>query len=95
MLSLELEGVAAEEPRLDLFLIAEAPQHRDDVLAMLRDMRAEGLTADTDYAGRSLKGQLAQAQKRANTIAIRTLDGWTLRRRRQPDVSGPSLKDLL
>jgi len=57
--------------------------------------RREGIACDTDYAGRSMKGQLTQAQKRARSVAIRTADGWTLRRRGEQDRSGPALEDLL
>ena len=95
LLSLELEGITAEERQLDVFLAVEEEQHRDEVLAALRELRAAGVSADTDYAGRSLKGQLTQGQKRANAVAIRTSDGWTLRRRAEQDRSAPTLKELL
>jgi len=95
LLSLELEGIAAEEPQLDVFVVVDDEQKRADALAALRDLRAQGVAADTDYAGRSLKGQLTQAQKRAHTVAIRTSDGWTLRRRGEQDRTAPTLKELL
>ena len=95
LLSLELEGITAKEPQLEVFLAVEDEQHRDDALAALRELRAAGVSADTDYAGRSLKGQLTQGQKRANAVAIRTTDGWTLRRRGEQDRSAPTLEDLL
>ena len=95
LLSLELEGVTAEERPLDLFLVLEAPEHRGELLAEMTELRARGVSVDTDYAGRSLKGQLTHAQKRAAAVAIRGADGWTLRRRGEQDKSGVSLKDLL
>jgi histidyl-tRNA synthetase len=95
LLSLELEGITAEEAQLDVFVAVEDEQHRDDALAALRELRRNGVAADTDYAGRSLKGQLTQGQKRASTVAIRTTDGWTLRRRGEQDRSAPTLKELL
>jgi histidyl-tRNA synthetase len=95
LLSLELEGITADDQQLDVFVAVEDQQHRDDALAALRDLRATGVAADTDYAGRSLKGQLTQGQKRASAVAIRTSDGWTLRRRGEQDRSAPTLKDLL
>jgi histidyl-tRNA synthetase len=95
VLSLELEGITAEEQPLDLFLVLEAPEHRGDLLAAMTKLRASGVSVDTDYAGRSLKGQLTHAQKRAAAVAIRGADGWTLRRRGQQDKSSASLKDLL
>ncbi len=42
-----------------------------------------------------MKGQLTQAQKRAATIAIRTAEGWTVRRRGEQDRSAPTLQELL
>ncbi|HEY8315897.1 MAG TPA: histidine--tRNA ligase, partial [Gaiellaceae bacterium] len=35
VLSLELEGISADEPQLDVFLVLEAPEHRDELLAEL------------------------------------------------------------
>jgi histidyl-tRNA synthetase len=95
LLSLELEGITAEEQPLDLFLVLEAPEHRGELLAEMTELRARGVSVDTDYAGRSLKGQLTHAQKRAAAVAIRGADGWTLRRRGEQDKSAASLKDLL
>ncbi len=95
ILSLELEGVTAEEPKLDVYLVVEDSSQRDDVLRALAELRSEGVSCDTDYAGRSLKGQLTQAQKRAAAVAIRTSDGWTLRRRGEQDRSAETLKELL
>jgi histidyl-tRNA synthetase len=95
LLSLELEGIGADEPQLDVFLVLEAPEHRAELLAELTALRARGVSADTDYAGRSVKGQLTYAQKRARDVAIRGADGWTLRRRGEQDRSGRSLKELL
>jgi histidyl-tRNA synthetase len=95
ILSLELEGITAEPRRLDIYLVAAEDADRPEVLAMLARLRADGFSADTDYAGRSMKGQLTQAQKRAESIAIRDANGWTLRRRGEPDRSGPDLLELL
>jgi histidyl-tRNA synthetase len=95
LLSLELEGVTADEPQLDLYFVVDDTAHRGDVLAAMAELRGQGVSCDTDYAGRSLKGQLTLAQKRAAAVAIRTSDGWTLRRRGEQDRSGTTLKELL
>jgi histidyl-tRNA synthetase len=95
ILSLELEGVTAEEPQLDVYFVVEDGADRADVLSAMTELRRQGVSCDTDYAGRSLKGQLTQAQKRAAAVAIRTSDGWTLRRRGEQDRSGTTLKELL
>jgi histidyl-tRNA synthetase len=95
VLSLELEGITVAEPQLDLFLVLEAPEQRPDVLAALGSLRAKGIAVDTDYAGRSVKGQLTYAQKRARAVAIRGAGGWTLRRRGEQDRSAGTLEELL
>ena len=95
MLSLELEGLTAEEPLLDLFLVLEAEDERGDLLRTMTELRAKGYSCDTDYAGRSVKGQLTQAQKRARRVAIRGAGGWTLRRRGEQDRTASTLEELL
>src|SRR5206468_1904822 len=72
LLALELEGITAEEPPLDLYFVVEDAANRLEVLETMAALRREGIACDTDYAGRSLKGQLTQAQKRAGSVAIRT-----------------------
>jgi histidyl-tRNA synthetase len=78
-----------------VYFVVDEAAHRGEVLTAMAELRGQGLSCDTDYAGRSLKGQLTQAQKRAAAVAIRTSDGWTLRRRGEQDRSGPALKELL
>jgi histidyl-tRNA synthetase len=95
VLSLELEGVGADEPRLDLFLVLDAPERRDELLTTMTALRAQGRSVDADYAGRSVKGQLTQAQRRAAAVAIRGAGGWTLRRRGERDRTAPTLEELL
>jgi histidyl-tRNA synthetase len=95
VLSLELEGITADPPELDVVLIADSDEYRVEVLQSLARLRGRGVACDTDYAGRSMKGQLTQAQKRAKAVAIRTAEGWTLRRRGEADLHAPNLEDLL
>ncbi|HVA31269.1 MAG TPA: histidine--tRNA ligase [Gaiellaceae bacterium] len=86
VLSLELEGVVAELPALDVFVALDGGL-RADALSLLAELRASGLAADTDYAGRSLKGQLTQAQRTgARDIVILRAGTITLRRRGERDV---------
>jgi histidyl-tRNA synthetase len=60
---------------------------RTDALALLADLRVHGIAADTDYAGRSLKGQLTQAQRSGARDTVIFRDGSiTLRRRGEQDV---------
>ena len=95
VLSLELEGVTAAEPALDVYVVVADGGDRSDALVTLTELRAKGISCDTDYAGRSMKGQLTQAQKRAAIVAIRTADGWTVRRRGEQDRSATTLQELL
>ncbi|MGH3104961.1 MAG: histidine--tRNA ligase [Gaiellaceae bacterium] len=87
MLSLRDQGIGAEPPALDVFFAVEDAAARPEALAVMAGLRRAGLACDTDYAGRSLKGQLTQAG-RANarvTVIVRA-DGVTVRERGEPDV---------
>jgi histidyl-tRNA synthetase len=61
LLALEHAGVETpgEEP-IDVFFACDDGA-RDLIFELMARLRAAGRTADTDYAGRSLKGQLTQA----------------------------------
>jgi histidyl-tRNA synthetase len=48
-------------PRVDVFFVCEPSSDRSRVLPLLAELRRRGLTADLDYASRSVKGQLTQA----------------------------------
>jgi histidyl-tRNA synthetase len=95
VLSLELEGITGEQRPLDVVLVADGDVDRTEILRTLAELRERGIACDTDYAGRSMKGQLTHAQKRANAVAIRTADGWTLRRRGEDDRRAATLGELL
>ncbi len=86
VLSLQLEGIGAEAPALDVFVAVDGAP-REDALRLLAALRAAGVAADTDYAGRSLRGQLTQAQRSGarDTIILRP-DAAVLRRRGERDV---------
>lgn len=83
LLSLELEGISADEDLLDVFVVAEQGQ---SVGALVARLRASGISVDADYAGRSMKGQIGYGQKRARSILLVTESGMTLRRKGEPDV---------
>ena len=83
LLSLELEGISAEEELLDVFVVSEPDQ---SVGALVGRLRTAGISADADYAGRSMKGQIGYGQKRARSTLVVTDGGMTLRRRGEPDV---------
>jgi histidyl-tRNA synthetase len=87
LLAMEHEGAIADEPRLDLFVAFEEPELRDGLLPQIAKWRAEGRSVDTDYAGRSMKGQLTQAQRLgAETVVVARSDGaYEVRRRGKDD----------
>jgi histidyl-tRNA synthetase len=81
LLAIEREGTPPEPRPLDVFFVVEPDAPRERVLVLLAELRRAGISADTDYAGRSLKGQLTQAGRvgaRA-TVVVRA-DGATIRR---------------
>ena len=86
--------IAMEEERVepppvegvDVFLALEAGVPRDEVARWLAELRRAGITAETDYAGRSLKGQLTQARRLGATrIVVVGPDTATLREPGRPD----------
>jgi histidyl-tRNA synthetase len=50
-----------EASEVDVFFALEDGAPREQVLALMAELRHQGKSADTDYVGRSLKGQLTQA----------------------------------
>ncbi len=71
LLAMEVEGVAdADAPGADVFLAVEPDAPREFVARVLAELRARGVASDTDYAGRSLKGQLTQAARSGATTTV-------------------------
>ena len=94
-LGLALGEVTFAEPGIDVFFALDAGAPRERVLALMAELRRRGRACDTDYAGRSLKGQLTQARRSgARTTVIAGAGGATLREHGRPDVELP-LADLL
>ena len=61
LIAMEEAGREAEAPSVDVFVAVEPDAPRGLVAPLLKDLRDAGVAADTDYAGRSVKGQLTQA----------------------------------
>jgi histidyl-tRNA synthetase len=57
-------------PEIDVFFALEDGAPREQVLALMAELRHEGKSADTDYAGRSLKGQLTQAGRLGARLTV-------------------------
>ncbi|HYI74671.1 MAG TPA: histidine--tRNA ligase [Gaiellaceae bacterium] len=81
LLALEAEGIAtAETPSIDVFFAFEPDAPRDVLAGWLAELRRRGVACDTDYAGRSLKGQLTQAGRMgAATVVVVGAEGATIR----------------
>ena len=78
---MEEAGESAERPGIDVFFAIEEGAPRQEITRWLAELRANGVATDTDYAGRSLKGQLTQAGRLgAAATVIVGRDGAVLRR---------------
>jgi histidyl-tRNA synthetase len=87
LLSMGADEAPPDEPELDVFLAAEPDAPRERVVALLLELRRAGLSADTDYAGRSLKGQLTHARRLgARATAIVGAERAAVRRPGETDV---------
>jgi histidyl-tRNA synthetase len=89
LLAMEEEGVASVEPSaVAVFFAVEPEAPRGTVARWLAALRAAGVSCDTDYAGRSLKGQLTQAGRLgASTTVVVGADSATIRRGGSADVT--------
>jgi histidyl-tRNA synthetase len=76
VLALENEGRVAAPTPLDVFFVLDEGAPRDRVLQILAAVRQAGLRADTDYAGRSFKGQMTQAGRTGarSVVIVRATD---------------------
>jgi histidyl-tRNA synthetase len=90
LLALEHAGVTAPPAAIDVFFALGDGASRERVTALLAAARAAGLAGDTDYAGRSLKGQLTQAG-RLGAAATAVVEGEraTIRRPGRDDEDVP------
>ena len=96
LLAVEREAAAPEAAPLDVFVAFESPDLRDAVLPTIARWRAEGRSVDTDYAGRSMKGQLTQAHRlNAATVVVAKHDGtFEIRRRGEDDRTVQRLEEV-
>jgi histidyl-tRNA synthetase len=91
LIAMEEEGASeAATPTIDVFLALEPGAPRVLVTQWLAKLRALDLSCDTDYAGRSLKGQLTQAARLgAATTVIVGPERATIRRTGAADKDMP------
>jgi histidyl-tRNA synthetase len=84
------EGEPVAEPEIDVFFVCEPDAPREQVLGLMTRLRARGRSCETDFAGRSLKGQLTQAQRLGAELTVIASAGQaTLRRSGKPDEPVP------
>jgi histidyl-tRNA synthetase len=81
VLAFENEGITAEPPTLELFFLVDPDADRAAALGEMAKLRAAGVPCDTDYAGRSLKGQRTQlARSGAKGFVHVRANGATIKR---------------
>jgi histidyl-tRNA synthetase len=62
-LLLSLGETEVEPEGIDVFFIADEGADRKTIAAALAELRRRGISADMDYAGRSVRGQHTQASR--------------------------------
>lgn len=62
-LLLSLGDTQVPDEGIDVFFVAEEGADRGAIAAVLAELRRRGISADMDYAGRSVKGQRTQASR--------------------------------
>jgi histidyl-tRNA synthetase len=91
LLSLEAAGVTTEPEGVDVFVLLVETDLKPRVLPLVAELRRAGLSADVDYAGRSLKGQRTHASR----LGAKAVVEWgpeqsTIRRSGEPDEEVPT-----
>jgi histidyl-tRNA synthetase len=91
LLSMEAAGVKAELRGLDVFVALLKNDHKPKVLPLIAELRRAGLSAEVDYGGRSLKGQLTHARRLgANAVVEWGPERSVIRRSGQQDEEVPT-----
>ena len=57
-------------PVLKVFVMSQNPSYTDECLKTVRNLRSAGISADTEYNGRSLKAQFKYADKIGAKYAV-------------------------
>jgi len=94
-LHMAIEGEPPEGEGIDVFFAFDDGGERATVLPLLAQLRREGRACEMEYAGRSLKGQLTQAQRLgARVVVIAGADKLKVRRREQEDVEVATIGEV-
>ena len=86
VLALDHAGVASPPPAVDVFFLIDpevTPDRRRWALGQMRSLRDQGYACDTDYAGRSRKGQGTQATRLGARLVVEVEHGRTVMRGRE------------
>ena len=80
-------GATADSDEVEIFFAVDEDAPRERVLQAMAKLRAAGRSCDTDYAGRSLNGQIKYANRLEVrfTVIVRGADA-ILRERGERDV---------
>jgi len=95
LLALENEGITFESPPLDVFVVIAEDAERSAVGRLLADLRRAGVSADTDFAGRSFKGQMTQAGRTRARVVVIVRGGEAVIRRDGRDEEPMSLESVV
>ena len=91
LLSLEAAGVTAEPEGVDVFVLLVESDLKPRVLPLVAELRRAGLSAEVDYGGRSVKGQLTHARRLgAKTVVEWGAERSTIRRSGATDEDVPT-----
>jgi histidyl-tRNA synthetase len=91
------------EPAADVFVAVAKPERGRDAFLLLQRLRASGLRAEMEQAGRAMKGQLKQANRvgaRATVIVgdeieVKDMDGGGQRPAESPEAALELVGELL
>ena len=71
VLTMEAQGCSfGEKPESKVYVVAAEPSARLDAMVLLRELRMNRISADMDYMGRSMKGQMKAAGAAAGYACI-------------------------
>jgi len=70
LIAMEDAGAVGDPPTIDVFFALDEGAPRQEVSRWLAELRRRGIAADTDYAARSLKGQLTQSLRLAAAATV-------------------------
>ena len=65
-----LAGTATGQPVAPVYVAVAHPEHRRAAFALARELRGAGLAAQVEQAGRSMKGQMKQADRLAASAVV-------------------------